>query len=93
MFCAGAVAVGVGVTVIGVAVTFGVSVAVGVSVAAGVSVAVIVGVAVTFGVVGISAKSWVVTLPEVTVTPVVVLIWNPVALAVTLYVPAAMLML
>ncbi|VVB86010.1 Uncharacterised protein [uncultured archaeon] len=43
--------------------------------------------------VGVRAKSWVVTLPEVTTTPVVALVWYPVALAVTVYIPAAMLML
>ncbi|VVB86012.1 Uncharacterised protein [uncultured archaeon] len=43
--------------------------------------------------VGVKAKFWVVTLPVVTTTPVVVLVWYPVALAVTVYVPAAMLML
>ncbi len=41
---------------------------------------------------GVRAKFWVVTLPVVTTTPVV-LIWYPVALAATLYVSGAMLML
>lgn len=55
-----------------------------------------VGVAVVVGVgvgVGVRAKSWVVALFEFTTMPVAVLSRYPVALAVTLYVPGAMLML
>ncbi len=54
--------------------------------------AIVVGVGVGPGA-DISAKSWVVTLFEVTTTPAVVFIRYPVALAVTLYVPGSILML
>ncbi len=76
----------------------GVEVRVGVSVGVVVEVAVGVGVRVGVGAgVGVAddaiAKSWVVTLSEVTITPVVVLSRYPVTLAVTLYVPGPRLML
>ena len=43
--------------------------------------------------IGSRAKSWAVALPAVTTTPVSVWLWYPVALAVTSYVPGAILML